>query len=191
MRGRGGLRARRQRGQELVELALVAAILLLLLLGSYDLLRVVMISDTVADAARQGARQAVPDALSSDQPFGSVNSSPCSGTTAAPNASGTGCLTDARIKSTVDAVLGTTVGGSTLTTAQPSACPTPAANQASVCIWPSQATRSSEWSTNAQDGSFTIDVTVVVRYSPVVPFSAVVFPSVFVMAATTAMVAEY
>jgi len=184
-------RRRKQRGQELVEFALVAPIFLLLVLGGLDLMRMIQVGNTAADAARQGARQAVAAALAADQPFGSSNSQPCSGTTSTSGATGTGCLTDARIGATVQGVLGSTVASSSVSTAAPSACPLPSPNTASICIYPSQASRSAEWSSLAQQGSFTVSVTVVVRYSPLTPLVAGLLPSSFQLRSTTAMVAEY
>jgi Flp pilus assembly protein TadG len=182
---------RRQRGQELVEFALVTPVFLLLMLGGFDLMRVIQVSNTAADAARQGARQAVAAAAAADQPFGSSNGQPCSGTTSTSSATGTGCLTDAQIAATVRSVLGSTVAGSNISTAAPSACATPPPSWASICINPSQATRTTEWSSPQQQGSFIVSVTVLVRYAPLTPLVAGVIPSTFVLKASTSMVAEY
>ncbi len=185
-----GLRS--QRGQELVEFALVAPILLLILVGAFDLMRIVQVGSTVADAARQGARQAVADAVSGDQPFGTPNGLPCSGTAFTGNVTGTGCLTNAAIKSTVDLVLGPTVTGSSLYTSTPSACPVPSVvTTASVCVYPDQATRGAEWTSLAQQGGFLVTVTVVMRYSPLTPVVARIFPAVFSISSTTSTVAEF
>ncbi len=188
MRGRA---ARRQRGQELVEFALVAPIMFFLLIGGMDLMRVVQVTGTAADAARQGARQAVANAVTGDTPFGTPNGQPCSGTTLTGSATGTGCLTDAAIKTTVDRVLGSTVSGSTLHTSAPSACPAPAAGAASLCVYPDQATRSGEWTGLAQQGSFMVSVTVVVRYRAMTPVVAGVFPAALLLTSVTSMLAEY
>jgi Flp pilus assembly protein TadG len=182
---------RRQRGQELVEFALVAPVFLLLMLGAFDLMRAVQVSNTTADAARQGARQAVAAALAADQPFGSSNGQPCSGTTSTSSATGTGCLTDAKIKATVDTILSSVAASSSISTATPSACPAPQPGLASICISPSQAVRSAEWANPQHQGSFMVSVTVVVRYAPLTPVVAAVFPSTLLLRSTTSMVAEY
>jgi Flp pilus assembly protein TadG len=185
-------RHRRQRGQELVEFALVAPVFLFLMLGGFDVLRVVQVSNTAADAARQGARQAVSAAVAADQPFSSPNGQPCSGTTFTSAATGAGCLTDAQITATVRSVLGSAVAGSNVFTAAPGACPTPLQfSWASICINPAQATRSTEWSGLQQQGSFIVSVTVLVRYSPMTPLVGGAFPSAFLLRASTSMVAEY
>ena len=161
------------------------------MLGAFDLMRAVQIGNTTADAARQGARQAVAAAVAADQPFGSSSGQPCSGTTSTSSATGTGCLTDSRIGATVQGVLGSTVASSTVSTAAPSACPIPAQNTASICIYPGQAARSTEWTSLAQQGSFMVSVTVVVRYQPLTPMVVGLLPSVFQLRSTTSMVAEY
>jgi Flp pilus assembly protein TadG len=174
-----------------VEFALVAPAFLLLMLGAFDLMRAVQISDTVADAARQGARQAVAAATSTDLPFGSSNGKPCSGTTVTSSATGTGCLTDAQIAATVTSALASAATSTSVSTATPTACPAPQLGAASICISPAQAARSAEWTSPQQQGSFIVSVTVVVRYSPLTPVVAGVFPSVFLLKASTSMVAEY
>src|SRR5579884_1397433 len=49
----------RERGQTLVEMALVLPVFLLFVMGIFDLGRAVLLGNTVAEAARQGARYAV------------------------------------------------------------------------------------------------------------------------------------
>ena len=66
----------RMRGQALVEFALVFPILFFLLAITIDLYRVDWATSTVAEAARQGARQAVPNEDPSDNPFG-ASAGPC------------------------------------------------------------------------------------------------------------------
>jgi hypothetical protein len=174
----------------------VAPLLLLITLGAFDLLRSVQISNTTADAARQGARQAVAYAVSGDAPFGSSNGLPCSGTTITASATGTGCLTDARIAATVESVLGSTVSSSSVSTNQPSACPTPQPGAASICIYPAQGvyptpgTRITQW-TNQQRPATMVSVTVVVHYSPITPVVGGLFPSTFLLKSATSMIPEY
>jgi Flp pilus assembly protein TadG len=51
---------RRHSGQSMVEFAILAPIFFLLLLGTIDLGRAVYIYNTISDAAREGARAAIP-----------------------------------------------------------------------------------------------------------------------------------
>jgi len=94
-----------KRGQALVEFALIFPFLFFMLAITIDLFRVDWATTTVAEAARQGARQAIPNADPSDNAFGAALGT-CSGMTQTPSANGSGCLTDARIFQTVNAVLG-------------------------------------------------------------------------------------
>ena len=80
---------RRDRGQALVEFALIFPILFFLLALSIDIFRVDWVSSTVSEAARQGARQAVANEDPSDNGFGST-AGPRSGTTQTPSATGSG-----------------------------------------------------------------------------------------------------
>src|SRR5260370_32905129 len=95
----------RQRGQALLEFALMIPSLFFLLALPIDLFRVDWVTTTVAEAARQGARQAVANADPYDNPFGTAGGA-CSGTTQVNAANGSGCLTSARIYQTVTNVLG-------------------------------------------------------------------------------------
>ncbi len=126
-------------GVGLVEFSLTLPFLLLLLFGMVDFGRAINANSTVADAARQGARQMAPNAATADNPFSSTPSGACSGTVLVQNAGGSGCLADAAVLATVRAVLGpltTTLTPYYGTTA--AACPAPAsAGQATVCIAPS------------------------------------------------------
>jgi hypothetical protein len=92
-----------QRGVTLVEFALVSPLVLLLLFGIVDFSRIVQSNSTVAEAARQGARQAVANAAANtDDPFGPPPyTGQCSGTVFTPTADKKGCLTDARIRDAV------------------------------------------------------------------------------------------
>jgi Flp pilus assembly protein TadG len=182
---------RRQGGQELVEFAVVAPILFFLALAVFDLVRVVQIANATAEGARQGARQAAANALAADQPFGSYSGA-CSGTATTANATGTGCLTDSAIVATVNESLGSFVAGSTLYgNTSPSNCPTPSAGYASICTSPAEAVRGVEWAVPTQQGSFMVVVTVVVRYSPMIPMVAGAFPAVFKLVSSTTTLTEY
>ena len=57
---------RRERGQALVEFALVIPIVMLLMCGLFDLGRVVFINNSLSDGARQGARNASVDPRAAD-----------------------------------------------------------------------------------------------------------------------------
>src|SRR5260370_18006542 len=96
---------RKQKGQALVEFALMFPILFFLLALTIDLFRVDWVTTTVAEAARQGARQAVANADPYDNPFGTPGGA-CSGTTPVNAANGSGSLTSARIHQTVTNLLG-------------------------------------------------------------------------------------
>ncbi|HEX3607160.1 MAG TPA: TadE family protein [Candidatus Dormibacteraeota bacterium] len=128
-----------QGGVGMVEFAICLPFLLLVMFGMMDFGRAINANSTVADAARQGARQMAPNAATGDSPFG-VYSGACSGTTLAPNAGGSGCLTDAAALATVTAVLApltTNVTHQYGVTA--ASCSAPAVSgQANVCLAPSQ-----------------------------------------------------
>ena len=207
---------RTSRGQALVEFALVFPVLFFILAITIDLFRVDWATSTVADAARQGARQAVANADSTDNPFG-VAAGACSGTTQTPSANGSGCLTDARIFQTVTAVLGGFSLGTTLWSASPSACPNPAVGRASVCIYPPEngaaggyancatartslghdplagelGSRSPEYLSPQYKGCFQIVVTVIYRYDTLVPFLGGAAPNFLRIASSTTMLGEY
>jgi hypothetical protein len=207
---------RSNRGQALAEFALVFPFLFFMLAITIDLFRVDWASTTVAEAARQGARQAVPNADPTDSAFGGAAGA-CSGTTQTPNANGSGCLTDARIFETVTSVLGGFSQGTTLTSAPPSACPNPAVGRASVCIYPSEAgaagvyadcatarsalgrdpqpgdlgSRLAEYQNPKYKGCFQVVVNVIFRYNTVVPFLGAAAPNFLRIASSTTMLGEY
>ena len=206
----------KSRGQALVEFALVFPLLFFILVLTIDLFRVDWATTTVADAARQGARQAVANADTSDNPWGSTTGS-CSGTTLTPSAGGSGCLTNARILETVVAALGGFSSGASITEALPASCPSPAVGQASVCIYPGQATaagayascaaattalghdpgpgdlggRQAEWTTPQYKGCFEVVVTVIYRYNTLVPFLGNAAPNWLRLQSSTTMLGEY
>jgi Flp pilus assembly protein TadG len=205
-----------KRGQALVEFALVFPILFFILALSLDVFRVDWATSTVAEAARQGARQAVANGDTSDNPF-AATAGACSGTALTPSASGSGCLKNSRILETVVATLGNFSSGAAITEALPSACPNPAVGQASVCIYPSEAgaagayascaaaktalghdpipgdlgSRTAEWTTPQYKGCFEVVVTVIYRYSTLVPFLGNAAPNLLRLASSTTMLAEY
>jgi TadE-like protein len=204
------------RGQALAEFALVFPFLFFMLAITIDLFRVDWATTTVAEAARQGARQAVANADPSDNPFGGASGA-CSGTTQTPSANGSGCLTDARIFQTVTSVLGGFSRATTLTTASPSACPNPPVGRASVCIYPGEAgaagsyvdcttarsslgrdpiagdigSRAAEYQSPKYKGCFEVVVTVIYRYDTLVPFLGGAAPNFLRIASSTTMLGEY
>jgi TadE-like protein len=207
---------RGRRGQALVEFALMAPVLFFLLVITIDLFRVDWVTTTVAEAARQGARQAVANADASDNPFSAAGGS-CSGTVQTPSASGSGCLTNSRIFETVNSVLGGFSKGTTLTEASPAACPNPAVGRASVCIYPPEqggagsyascatarsalgrdpvpgdlGSRFAEYQSPQYKGCFPIVVTVIYRYDTLAPFLGAAAPNFLRISSSTSMVAEY
>jgi Flp pilus assembly protein TadG len=60
------MRRHEERGQALVEFALLISIVILLMVGLFDLGRVVFVNNTLSDGARHGARQAIIDPRSAD-----------------------------------------------------------------------------------------------------------------------------
>ena len=210
---------RRSKGQALVEFALVFPLLFFLLALSIDMFRVDWVTSTVAEAARQAARQVVPNQVSADNAFGGPSGS-CSGVVLTPSATGSGCLTDARISETVRIVMGAYSRSSSLTDAPPSGCPTPPPGTTQVCIWPAEqggaggagsyancadaraalgrdpmpgdlGARAVEYANPRYKGCFEVVVTVIYRYDSLVPFLGAAAPNLLRIAASTTMLAEY
>jgi hypothetical protein len=206
-----------KKGQALVEFALMFPILFFLLALTIDLFRVDWVTTTVAEAARQGARQAVANADPYDNPFGASTGS-CSGTTQVNSANGSGCLTSNRVYQTVLSVLsGFGSAGANLAEASPANCPNPAVGRASVCIYPTEqgpagsyvncaaarsalgrdpvagdlGARAPEYASPQYKGCFPVVVTVIYRYDTLVPFLGTAAPNFLRIASSTAMVAEY
>jgi Flp pilus assembly protein TadG len=209
-------RLSRNRGQALVEFALIFPVLFFILALTVDIFRVDWATSSVAEAARQGARQAVANADPSDSPFGATAGS-CSGITQTPSASGNGCLKNSRVLETVVAVLGGFSSGASITEALPASCPNPTVGQASVCIYPSETgaggayatcaaaksalghdplpgdlgSRNAEWTGLQYKGCFEVVVTVIYRYNTLVPFLGTAAPNLLRLASSTTMQAEY
>jgi Flp pilus assembly protein TadG len=206
------MRPDRSRGQSLVEFALVAPLLFFILIGLVDFMRLIEANSTVADAARQGARQAVANGSAADNPWAASNSQPCQGTSFTSGATGTGCLTDVRINETVAHVLQPLGGTVTLYSNKlASACNVPTAGNSSVCIAPAETgagvayadcaaaktalghdpqpgelgSRNAEWSAPKYKGCFLVQVTVKHAFKPFTPFG----PNV-VLTASTSMIGE-
>lgn len=207
------MRQRCLQGVGMVEFALLAPVVFFILVGSMDFMRLISDNTIVADAARQGARQAVPNADWSDQPWGSTNGQPCSGTAFTGSATGQGCLTDVRIMETVARVLLPLATTATLySNTAANLCPVPLPGQANVCIQPAETgaagsynncaaaktalghdpqpgelgARYPEYVTPKFKGCFLVQVTVVYKFQPYTPFG----PSI-ALTASTSMLAEY
>ncbi len=176
-------------------------ILFFLLALTIDLFRVDWVTTTVAEAARQGARQAVANADPYDNPFGTAGGA-CSGTTQVNAANGSGCLFST---------------GSSLTEASPANCPNPSVGHASICVYPTEqgaagsyvscasarsalgrdpapgdlGARVPEYNSPQYKGCFQIVVTVIFRYNTLVPFLGSATPNFLRIASSTSMVAEY
>jgi hypothetical protein len=202
------------RGQTIVEFAMIAPILVFILLGLVDFMRLIETNSMIADAARQGARQAVANGSAGDLPFGAADTNPCQGTAFVSGASGHGCMTDARIKETVSQVLQPLGGTVTLYSNKlANQCPTPAAGQSNVCIAPSESGavasyadcvaattalghdprpgelggRIAEWQFPKFKGCFMVQVTVVHNFKPWTPFG----PSLRLISSTSMLGEEY
>ena len=206
----------RQKAQAMVEFALVFPILFFILAITIDLFRVDWATTTVAEAARQGARQAVANTEPYDGAF-NANAGNCSGLVLTPSANGQGCLKSSRVYDTVVANLGTFNRGASLTEASPSSCPSPAVGQVSICIYPTEAGpagsyascaaaksalgrdpvagdlggRSAEKANPQYVGCFPVAVTVIYRYDTLVPFLGSAAPNFLKIQSTTTMLAEY
>jgi hypothetical protein len=206
----------RQKAQAMVEFALIFPVLFFILTLSIDLYRVDWATTTVAEAARQGARQAVANTEPYDYAFGATAGS-CSGLALTPSANGTGCLKSSRIYETVLSTLGGFNRGASLTEASPATCPVPAVGQISVCVYPTEAgaagsyascstaraalgrdpiagdlgSRSAEKASPQYIGCFPVAVTVIYRYDTLVPFLGGAAPNWLKIQATTTMLAEY
>jgi hypothetical protein len=207
---------RHKQGQALVEFALVFPLIFFLIALSIDIFRVDWVTSTVAEAARQGARQAIPNQVATDNAFGATLGA-CSGTTLTPSANGSGCLKNARIFETVNAVLGGFSRSSSFTEASPANCPNPAVGSASVCVFPAEqgaagsyascttarsalsrdplpgdlGSRSAEYQGPQYKGCFEVVVTVIYRYDTLVPFLGSAAPNFLRIASSTTMLAEY
>ncbi len=207
----------RLRGQALVEFALVAPVLILLLFGLVDASRIGQSAVTVAEAARDGARQAAADASAADAPFDPAGAGPCPGTAVTSAASGTGCLRDARVAESVAARLASlTASYSLYASTRADACPPPPAGSASICIDPGQSGaatyagcaaaraalghepgpgelggRLAEWTTSSDTGCFLVQVTVVYGYAPLTPAIGGLLPAAFLVTSTSTVLAEY
>jgi Flp pilus assembly protein TadG len=198
----------------MVEFALVVPILFLILIGIIDFMRLVQANSTIADAARQAARQGVANASAADNPWGASNGQPCQGTSFTSGASGSGCMTDARIKETATHVVQSLGGTVTLySNTLAGACPTPAASNVNVSIAPAETgpagtdadcvaaktrlgrdpqagdlgSRKADWAFPKFKGCFLVQVTVKYTFKPWTPFG----PTLTLLSSTSMLGEEF
>ncbi len=206
-----------QRGQALVEFALISLILFLLAFVLIDLMRMLQANNAVAEATRQGARQAIANADAADTPFGAYAGS-CSGTVFTSQATGSGCLTDGAVEKTVAGIMAPVSSAVTLYSNRLAAnCPVPGAGQTSVCLAPGESSpasgyascaaartalghdpvpgdlggRSPEWANPKFKSCFLVQVTVVYSYSGLTPAMNLAINPFKTITSTTVMLAEY
>jgi Flp pilus assembly protein TadG len=131
----------------MVEFAMALPLILLVLFGMIDFGRYSQVSNTVSEAARQGARQLVPNAQAADNPFTGPPNGSCSGQVFTANQSITtqGCLTDAAVLATVAGAMSGVLRQADITLQQDTdanGCKTlasvtpPAVGKAYLCISP-------------------------------------------------------
>jgi TadE-like protein len=205
---------KRQHGVAMVEFAMVAPLMFFILIGLIDFMRLIEVNSIVADAARQGARQASANSSAADQPWGAADSNPCQGTAFTPTATGHGCLTDARIKETVSHVMQPLGGNVTLfSNTLAGSCAAPAAGDTNVCIAPAETgaagsyadcpsakaalghdprpgelgSRNAEWAFPKFKGCFLVQVTVVYNFKPWTAFG----PSISLKSSTSMLGEEF
>jgi len=92
--------ARRERGQAIVEFALILPVLLLLILGLIDAARAITQENTLASAAREGTRYAIVHGSSAASPVGWCSS--CTNRTAINNAVSSAAIGVPTVTVTVD-----------------------------------------------------------------------------------------
>lgn len=194
---------------------MVAPLLFFILIGLIDMMRLVQAYSTLADAARQGARQAVANSAAADNPWGASNGQPCQGTSFTSGATGSGCLTDARIKETVNHVVQPLGGTVTLySNTLAGSCTAPTSSNLSVCIAPAETgagdatdadcasaktrlghdpqpgdlgSRNAEWTFPKFKGCFLVQITVKYTFKPWTPF----VPAVTLTSSTSMLGEEY
>ena len=161
-------RARRGRGQTLVEFALVLPVFLLLVFGLIDMGRFVYLSSTLSQAAREGARVAAVEASwtgSTDPTCGAVAGPVCPSTVAALR---TDVLSGAN---RMMAPFGAITSADLYTSCDQTTAPTPVTTQ--TCTYRNSAGLAS--------------VRVVVVFRPITPVISSLFPS-FTTQASASMV---
>jgi Flp pilus assembly protein TadG len=178
----------------MVEFALVSGVFFLLMFGFVDFGRLVAINTSVADAARQAARQGAANAVrqgpGNADPWDPSPSGVCSGTVLTMNATGSGCLTDIQMRNTVARVMKDWAPDAQVVLVPWPICSAPAAGQVTVCISPLQKDRNDEWTTPNNKGKYLIQVTVTMSVQTLTPASSVI-GSNFTLSSTSATLAEY
>jgi hypothetical protein len=202
----------------MVEFALVAPILFVFIFGLVDFSRIIQANTTVAEAARQGARQGAANADSNPDPFGPTDGNPCSGTVFTANASGQGCLTDARMTETANRFMaggGLTNSLSYHANTDAATCrtlPKPAPGSGIICIAPPEGTdpagvaaatcpgptnvalernRTSEWADHKMRSCYVVQVTVIYTYAPMTGLLQNIIGNRIVLVSSTSTIAEY
>ena len=154
--------SRRNRGQALVEFALLSPVLMLLLVGVVDLGRALYYQVQTASAARDAARMMVLNA--NTQGLGGYPN------TAAPP----GQSVCALAQEDLNGVFNVTCKDATGPPPYASGSYTPTAGDALVLLWPADSCRTAPSSTSCGTSSYTnMDVyaTVIYTFNPVIPFS--------------------
>ncbi len=208
-----------QRGVTMVEFALVAPLIFIFIFGLVDFSRAIQANTTIAEAAKQAARQAAVNADQTDNPFStSPHTGSCSGTVFTVNAAGDGCLTDARMTETANRYM--TQGGLTNSLSYhantgAAACrllATPAAGSGIICIAPSQVppdpvgatqscpapanvalerNRADEWADHKMRSCYVVQVTVIYTYAPLTGLLQNIIGNRIVLVSSTSTIAEY
>jgi len=205
----------------IVEFALVAPLLFVFLFGLIDFSRIIQANTTVAEAARQAARQGAVNADSTPFPFSaSPPTGSCSGTVFTVNANGDGCLTDARMVETANRLMsqgGLTSNLSYHANTDAAACralATPPAGSGIICIAPKEGlpdpapvapancssgtpavaterNRASEWSDHKMRSCYVVQVTLIYTYAPLTGLLQNLIGNRFVLVSSTSTIAEY
>ena len=210
----------RQGGVAMVEFALVAPLLFVFIFGLVDFSRIIQANTTVAEAARQAARQGAVNADALPFPYSaSPHTGSCSGTQFTDQANGDGCLTDARMVETAQSVISAGALASSLIVyadTDATACkalPSPAPGSAYICLKPAeggtgaatvtscpasgtpgldaQGNRESEWASHQLKGCYLVQVTVIYTYQPYTGLLQNLIGNRIVLASTTSTIAEY
>jgi Flp pilus assembly protein TadG len=214
-----GLRKSWQRGSTIVEFSLFAPMFFVFLFGIIDFSRIIQANTTVAEAARQAARQGAANADTTPFPFSaSPQSGTCAGTGFSDQANGDGCMTDARMVQTANSIMnaGALTGSLTLhADTDAAACralSAPAAGTGLICLKPAEGAgaatasscpatgtpgltaegnRETEWSNHLLKGCYLVQVTVIYTYQPYTALLQNLIGNRIVLVSSTTTIAEY
>jgi hypothetical protein len=203
----------------MVEFALVAPLLFIFIFGLVDFSRIIQARTTVAEAARQAARQGAVNADAAPFPYSaSPHAGSCSGTQFTDQANGDGCLTDARMVQTAESITSAGALASNLVVyadTDVTACkalPVPTPGTGYICLKPAEGTgaatatscpasgtpglnaqgnRESEWASHKLKGCYLVQVTVIYTYQPYTGLLQSLIGNRIVLASTTSTIAEY